>query len=1165
MLRLEDIQKDSVISGILPNNPVICMTVLWYGTNNLELIYKDASGNVGQALLSREDEARLSIESAGKPWSFGANGYDFKLAAEAYRISLAYLFDPHLAVHTSNVEPLPHQITAVYGEMLPRQPLRFLLADDPGAGKTIMAGLLIKELIARGDLERCLIVCPGSLVEQWQDEMYKRFHMDFDIITNERLESARSGNAFNDARLAIARLDKLSRNEDIHEKLKTTDWDLIIIDEAHKMSATVFGNEINYTKRYRLGELLSGITRNLLLLTATPHNGKENEFQVFLQLIDQDMFEGAQHSHGKTDASDIMRRMVKEDLLKFDGTPLFPERISYAVNYQLSDLEAQLYAEVTQYVREEFNRAEKLINKKKTSVIGFALTSLQRRLASSPEAIYQSIKRRKARLIDRQQEVEVLKRGLDAANGTDRYLDILEDSEDLPDVEEEELEDNLIDHATAAQSIEELKAEIKRLNCLEELASRVRASGEDKKWSELSTLLQDEKMLDMNGNRHKLVIFTEHRDTLNYLEGKIRSLLGRPEAVVTIHGGLQRDIRRQRQEAFTQDKDVLVLVATDAAGEGINLQRAHLMVNYDLPWNPNRIEQRFGRIHRIGQIEVCHLWNLIAYETREGEVFRRLFEKLEEERKALGGRVFDVLGRVSFDNRPLKDLLLEAIRYGDLPEVRERLHRVVEGALEQRSLIDLIEERALSRDTMDVSRVMAIREEMERIEARRLQPYFISSFFIAAFEKLGGTIYQREGRRWEITRVPSRVKDRARELHPGQPVLGKYERVCFDKSEISLEGKPVAEFVSPGHPLLDAVIDIMLEEHKSDLKKGTYLLDPNDYGTEPKYMALVEHAIKRSKPNKNGTDHIVSRRLQFVEIGKSGPRDGGSAPYLDYSEMGDGLLEKMKPAIESRLPKDDIEIAALNYAIVKLVKQHYDEVIDYRRKQADKAIAAVRSRLTKEIGHWDTRANDLAEKEKAGKSNSKLNSEKARQRANDLALRMNKRLDELEAEKSLITLPPVVYGGAIIVPQGLVNAVQEGKEVLPDHIEDTRTSELIAMNAVMAYERQLGNIPRDVSADKCGYDVESKDTSTGRLRFIEVKGRVEGAPSVTVTRNEIMRALNVPDEFMLAIVGIAQGQARSIHYVRSPFTRMPDFAEISVNYDMNKLITRAEIKVDLRG
>jgi len=1162
MLRLEDIQKDSVITGILPQSTVVTITVLWYGTNNLELIYRDASGALGQTLLSRDDEERLSIEEVGKPWSFGADGYDFKLAAEAYRISLAYLFDPHLAVHISNVEPLPHQITAVYEEMLPRQPLRFLLADDPGAGKTIMAGLLIKELIARGDLERCLIVCPGSLVEQWQDEMDKRFHLDFEIVTNERLESSRSGNAFNEVRLAIARLDKLSRNEEIQEKLKTTDWDLIIIDEAHKMSATVFGNEINYTKRYRLGELLSRITRNLLLLTATPHNGKENEFQVFLQLIDQDRFEGAQRSHGKADVSDIMRRMVKEDLLKFDGTPLFPERISYAVNYELSPLEAQLYAEVTQYVREEFNRAEKLINKKKTSVIGFALTSLQRRLASSPEAIYQSIKRRKARLIDRQYEVEAIKKGLDAANGTERILDELEDYEDLPDVEEEELEDNLIDQATAAQSIEELKAEITRLDCLEDLAYKVRASGEDKKWTELSKLLQDDRMLDVNGNRHKLVIFTEHRDTLNYLEDKIRSLLGRPEAVVTIHGGLQRELRRERQEAFTQDKDVMVLLATDAAGEGINLQRAHLMINYDLPWNPNRIEQRFGRIHRIGQTEVCHLWNLIAYETREGEVFRRLFEKLEEERKALGGRVFDVLGRVSFDNKPLRDLLLEAIRYGDRPEVRERLNRSIDGGLDQKPLLELIEERALARDSMDVSKVMEIKEEMERIEARRLQPYFISSFFIAAFEKLGGSIHQREGKRWEISRVPSRIRERARDLHPGQPVLQKYERICFDKSEMNLAGKPIAEFVSPGHPLLDAVIDLILEEHRGDLKKGAYLVDPNDYGTEPRLMALVEHSIKKSKPNRNGTDHLVSRRLQFIEMGKGEPHDGGSAPYLDYSPLDNGLIEKILPSIEAKLPIMDIEEAAKDYSIKNLVKEHYNEVSRYRKEQADKAISAVKSRLTMEIGYWDNRANVLEEQEKAGKVNNRLNSDKAKQRANELDRRMRSRLEELEGEKSLISLPPVVYGGAVIIPQGLIDQVL-GRREEPYHIIDTRTTELIAMKAVMDYEKSIGNIPRDVSLEKCGYDVLSKDMGKGNQKFIEVKARVEGGSSITVTRNEIITSQNSSEKFYLAIVRIDDGRAKSIDYRRGRLSDSIDFKVISINYDISRLIEDAELSIAL--
>lgn len=335
----------------------------------------------------------------GRPWSFDGDGALFRLVSEAHRIRLAHLFDPMLAVHTSIVDPLPHQITAVYEAMLPRTPLRFLLADDPGAGKTIMAGLLMKELIARGDLQRCLVVCPGSLAEQWQDELRKRFDLPFEILTNDKLEAARTGNWFLETGLVIARMDKLARNEDVQQKLQAPDceWDLIVCDEAHKLSATMFGNEVHYTKRYKLGQMLSTLTRHFLLMTATPHNGKEEDFQLFMALLDGDRFEGRfRDGVHAADVSDLMRRMVKENLRKFDGTPLFPERRAYSVPYKLSEGEAKLYKAVTDYVREEFNRAEKLENEKRTSNIGFALTILQRRLASSPEAIYQSLRRRRS-------------------------------------------------------------------------------------------------------------------------------------------------------------------------------------------------------------------------------------------------------------------------------------------------------------------------------------------------------------------------------------------------------------------------------------------------------------------------------------------------------------------------------------------------------------------------------------------------------------------------------------------------------------------------------------------------------------------------------------------------------------------------------------------------
>src|SRR5947208_6562154 len=438
MSKLEDLKPNASVRGILPDCLVTVVSVNWFGSEALELTYKDPSGRVANQLLYRHDEPRLEVVEQGRPWSFDGDGSLFRLVSEAHRIRLAHLFDPVLAVHTSLVDPLPHQITAVYEAMLPRQPLRFLLADDPGAGKTIMAGLLIKELIARGDLKRCLIVCPGSLVEQWQDELHRRFHLPFEILTNDKLEAARTGNWFLENDLAIARLDKLSRNEDVQQKLSAADcrYDLIICDEAHKLSATFFGGEVKYTKRYRLGQLLSGLTRHFLLLTATPHNGKEEDFQLFLALLDSDQFEGKfRDGVHQVDLSGLMRRMVKENLLKFDGRPLFPERIAYTVPYKLSQAEASLYKEVTEYVREEFNRAEALENDKRAGTVGFALTILQRRLASSPEAIYQSLRRRKERLESRLRELEILQRGGQVASVTGP-TSISLDAEDVEDLDE---------------------------------------------------------------------------------------------------------------------------------------------------------------------------------------------------------------------------------------------------------------------------------------------------------------------------------------------------------------------------------------------------------------------------------------------------------------------------------------------------------------------------------------------------------------------------------------------------------------------------------------------------------------------------------------------------------------------------------------------------------
>jgi SNF2 family DNA or RNA helicase len=1190
MSRLEEITPGAAIKGILPDSLITAINAQWFGSEALELTYKDATGRVGNQLLYRHDEPRIEIVAAGRPWSFDGDGALFRLVSEAQRIRLAHLFDPVLAVHTSLVEPLPHQITAVYEAMLPRQPLRFLLADDPGAGKTIMAGLLIKELVARGDLQRCLVVCPGMLAEQWQDELHRRFHLPFEILTNDKLEAARTGNWFLENDLAIARLDKLSRDEDVQQKLGAPDcrFDLIVCDEAHKMSATFFGGEVKYTKRYRLGQILSGLTRHLLLMTATPHNGKEADFQLFLALLDGDRFEGRfRDGVHQVDVSDLMRRMVKERLLKFDGRPLFPERIAYTVPYKLSDAEAQLYKEVTDYVRDEFNRADALQNDKRAGTVGFALTILQRRLASSPSAIFHSLRRRRERLQKQLRELELLRRGgaaialLPASTLLD--AEDLEDLDEAPENEVEQAEEKVLDQATAASTIQELQAEIQTLERLEKLAAQVARSGVDTKWRELANLLSAiftpsglANRVAEDGERYgagkipapkpapnqKLVIFTEHRDTLTYLQTQIATLIGRPEAVVTMHGGMGREERRTAQETFLHDPKTLVLLGTDAAGEGINLQRAHLMVNYDLPWNPNRLEQRFGRIHRIGQTEVCHFYNLVAIETREGDVYRTLLEKIEQARAALGGQVFDVMGKLQFEGRSLRDLLIEAIRYGENPEVRARLTRAIADAVDRDHIQDLVEERALANDTMDASRVARVREEMERAEARRLQPHYIESFFNEAFRRLGGTVRQREPRRYEVTHVPAPIRNRDRIIGVGDPVLQRYERITFEKDLIAPPGEPLAAFVCPGHPLLDATLDLTLERHRDLLRRGAVLVDETDLGMQPRVLFYLEHGIQDASLLRSGERRTVSKQMLYVEIDAGGnARHLQYAPYLDYRPLNpdepspEVILQRPECAWITR----DIEQKAFAHAIAHVVPGHLEEVRVRRLRWIEKTRAAVKERLTKEIAYWDHRSAQLREQEQAGKPNARLNSQEARRRADDLQSRLEKRLSELDKEAQLSALPPVVLGGFMIVPIGLLAAIS-GQPV-PRAVAaptDTQASAARARRIVMEIERDLGFEPVDRESEKLGYDIESRDLTTGRLRLLEVKGRVSDAQTITITKNEIIYSLNKPDDFILAMVEFLDGDSHKVHYLRQPFRREPDFGVTSVNYDFAELLSRAE-------
>jgi superfamily II DNA or RNA helicase len=1001
-----------------------------------------------------------------------------------------------------------------------------------------MAGLYIKELMIRGDVQRCLVVAPGSLVEQWQEELGEKFGLEFKILTRGDIDASRTANPFDRDDLWIARLDHLSRNPELADRAAAVDWDLVICDEAHRMSARLYGREVKKTQRYQLGERLSQSTRHFLLMTATPHSGKEEDFQLFMALIDPDRFVGSgKASGGATDVSDLMRRMLKEELLTFEGKKLFPERRAYTVEYELSPKELELYEQVTAYVTDEMNRADRFADGqgRRRNAVGFALTSLQRRLASSPAAIHRSLDRRLKRLQERLLEANRVQR-VDALRREDLSDEDLEDIDDLPDEEREELEDELIDSATAAISVEELALEIATLERLVGLAKKVRSSQTDKKWEELRSLLEDTpEMHDSSGDRRKIIVFTEHRDTLEYLAGRLRQFIGREEAVVTIHGGTRREHRRAAQDKFRQDEDCLFLVATDAAGEGVNLQSAHLLINYDLPWNPNRIEQRFGRVHRIGQLEVCHMWNLVAHETREGLVFLRLLEKIEQQRETLQGRVYDVLGKV-FEGEPLRDLLIRAVRYGDDPDVRAQLDEVIDARVGD-GLREILDEEAVGYEVLGRAQVEAIRIELERAAARRLSPHYIRAFFEEAFGRLGGQLREREQGRFEIRNVPARARQHASAIGRTIPVRS-YARVTFERDLARILGKPPADLLAPGHPLFDTVLNWTNLQLGALLRSGAVLVADGDRSEEPYVLVYLEHAISDGRAARDGGRVVVSRRIQFVALDEAGEPVGlEAAPFLDLRAPEDAELALATELMRAGwLQGDAAENRALDYAITEIVPKHTAAVRAETITRVGKIEQKVRERLTHEIAYWDARALVLREQEEQGKQ-PRMNAQAARNRADELASRLDERLDQLAREKAISPQRPIVTGAALVLPSGwLLRQLDDPAQIT--RARETERVERAAVEAVLDAERRLGREPLEMPRNNPGYDIESRHPN-GSLLFLEVKGRVDGADTFRVTRNEILYGLNRPDDYVLAVARVGDNGV-DVRYLRRPFRGTAD-------------------------
>lgn len=1012
--------------------------------------------------ISLEDFEKIKIDDF--LLDFSVKGSEAFLALEALRFRYASLFDPLLAVSVSKVDPLPFQIEAVYGYILKLPHIRFLIADDPGAGKTIMAGILIKELKLRGLAKRILIVVPSHLKDQWLREMQERFQETFFVLDRHTLRSRYQDNILLRENQVITSMD-FAKQEEILPLFQTVHWDLAIADEAHKMAAYKYGTETKKTERYKLGEVLSKTSNHLLFLTATPHKGDPENFRLLLDLLKPGFFATSEMLEESINNKDnpIFIRRLKEDLKDFEGKPIFTNRYPKTIKFRLSDEEKKLYNELSKYVVQQYNKA---LNLDKNRNIGFALLILQRRMASSTYALLKSLERRKKRLEELLSESD-LEKG--------RF--ILEDLEDVEDYQEEERwkEEKRWETLSLARNKEELKEEIDIIKSLIEKAKKIVEEEKEIKLNELKKAIEEGfKEIRKIGGNEKILIFTESRDTLEYLVEKIKSW---GYSVNYIHGGMDLEKRIEAEREFRDRTQIMV--ATEAAGEGINLQFCNLMINYDIPWNPNRLEQRIGRIHRYGQQKDVFIFNLVAVDTREGEVLAKLFEKLEEIKSKLGSdRVFDVIGDVFF-GKNLYQLILDAVSQArSLDDIIQELDNIKVDEKYIQEIRKALGE-SLATKFIDYTR---IRELSEKAKENRLIPDYVEEFFKKAFQKAVGRYRIRKDGFISIESIPFELKKIAEKNNLS---LKTYPKATFDKDKAFKN--PDAEFISFGHPLLETLMDWVHQSFFNNLQKGAVFEDP-----EGKYDGIIwffEGEIN------DGKGETVGKKVFAVY-------DDGK----DFKEINPAILWDLIPVDENNvsLSIDGVEQrkkVAEEFSI-NLMISYRKEIKNERERQAEIKIKYGVKSLDYLIMKLDEELVQYYERDKKGENVDLVIRNKEERKAYYMqALEELKK--EIEQERSLSISMPRFIGAVLVRPRAIDNMVSD-EEI-----------ERIGMEVVMEYERSQGREPEDVSKRNLGFDIRSR--GKGEIRYIEVKARKdEGAVALTV--NEWLKAKMLKENYWLYIV-----------------------------------------------
>src|SRR6516225_9438727 len=1089
-------EEGQILTGPQFSEPVRVETVRADGPGSWVLgVVGTKTERFRRVTLTEADLAQISIQSA--TLAFDGDPNLLRLGLQAYALGIAFEFDPYFGLSISRVDPLPHQLEAVYDYLLKLAQVRFLLADDAGAGKTIMAGLLVRELKLRGLIERVLVVCPANLAFQWQRELKEKFDEKFEVIKGTDLRVQYGINQFLERSQVITSLD-LAKRDDVLPGLRQVHWDLVIVDEAHRMSWTPPSRK---TARYALGELLRDTSDHMLMLTATPHKGDPQNFTLFLQLLDPDAYADVTSIRQAMEnrRAPFYLRRTKEAMVYFpekgaDGEwvarKVFTKRIPHSVDFKIEGDEFELYAEVTRFIRRQSAAAAARGEEARARAVGFLMALYQRRLASSTYALRRSLENRAQRL------AELMKKARDIAREAPAEIPSEEEIEEMEEADRERWE-RVIEAVTLANNPEQVREEIAELERLASHAQAVEETVSEVKLAKLHSLLENEGFFAIPDQR--LLIFTEFKDTLDYLLSKLAAW---GLKAGSIHGSMNigaRDISGTRLFAEQQfkDGDIQILVATEAAGEGINLQFCHILINYDIPWNPNRLEQRMGRIHRYGQRHDCLIFNFVATNTVEGRVLEKLLHKLQEIRDALDDdAVFNVVGEVlpaAQIERVLRDYY--AGRLGDA-DLEDRLLKHVDEKQFRAICQNALEGLAAKRLNLDM-----LIERRARAQERRVVPETIARFLMDSAE--GASLYLQPlaslPHTFDPGRTPPGLRKFERQADWRLPALVvRYPRLSTDRD--TAEGHNL-EWVTPGHPLFEALRRNAVEASRDAFARGArfYSLEHAEPARLDFYRARIV----------DGLGQPIHERLFVVELSACGP------PRLREIDVLGNLIPAGS-APPGSVPGLDLGITALPEATGWLSEQalipFLEEVRAERLCELDRIAVHVELSLTEVLQRTDDEIGRASEEVDKGIAGAEGRLAQAETRHAEVLARRERRRNELKRQRALSLQGVERIASALVLPHPERDA--PGVRRLRANPE----TEAIAMRVVIEHEAAQNRKVFDVHEKNLGYDITSLDLESGELRLIEVKGLGAAAGPILLTPNERRVAEDRRDCYWLYIV-----------------------------------------------